>query len=45
MLNLYYFDDVNVSEHSQIKIFDLAFVFKDSEVMLCHYIIGHPNFQ
>lgn len=41
---LYYFDDGNVSKYSQIKIYDYAFVFKDSEILLWYYRMGHPKF-
>lgn len=42
---LYYFDDTNVNARIQIKIWDFAYVFEDSEVLLLwEYKMGHQNF-
>lgn len=42
---LYYFDDVNISEQHQVKICDFTSIFKDNEILLQHYRMSRFDFQ
>ena len=42
---LYYFEEVNEDNQLRIANCDSASTFKDSEILLWHFRMGHPNFQ